>query len=62
MHNYCFVETIIGFDVEEYSVDEGSHHAIFNVTVFSGMLSSAVVVEFFTEDGSGQGKQENFYN
>lgn len=47
---------IVGFDPDVYDVDESGKHVTFNVTHLSGMLNRDVVVEFFTEDGTGQGK------
>ena len=46
---------VIGFQPDQYTVDEGAGSVNFTVLVIDGELDFDVVVEFFTEDGSAQG-------
>jgi hypothetical protein len=47
---------VIGFNPDQYTVDESDGSVNFTVAVLSGELELAVVVEFFTEDGSAEGR------
>ena len=49
---------VIGFQPDQYTVDEGAGSVNFTVLVIDGELDFDVVVEFFTEDGSAQGMHE----
>ena len=49
---------VIGFQPDQYTVDEGAGSVNFTVLVIDGQLDFDVVVEFFTEDGSAQGMYE----
>ena len=61
MTNLCawliFFHTVvvIGFQPDQYTVDEDAGSVNFTVLVIDGQLGSDVVVVFFTEDGSAQG-------
>ena len=46
---------MIGFQPDQYTVDEDAGSVNFTVVVIDGELGFDVVVEFFTEDGSAQG-------
>ena len=46
---------VIGFQPDQYTVDEGAGSVNFTVLVIDGQLDFDVVVEFFTEDDSAQG-------
>jgi hypothetical protein len=47
---------VIGFNPDQYTVDESVGSVNFTVTVLSGELAFDVMVEFFTEDDSAEGK------
>ena len=49
---------VIGFQPDQYTVDEGAGSVNFTVLVIDGELDFDVVVEFFTEDDSAQGMHE----
>ena len=49
---------VIGFQPDQYTVDEGADSVNFTVVVIDGELDFDVVVEFFTKDGSAQGIHE----
>lgn len=53
----CFIEIVIGFIPESYTVGESVGFSNFMIEIISGVPSSniEVVVEFFTEDGSAEG-------
>ena len=52
---FFFVGAVIGFSQEKYYVDENGGNVIFTVVLSGSVLSSSVVVNFFTEDGASQG-------
>ena len=56
--NYLHAVVVIGFQPDQYTVDEGAGSVNFTVVVIDGQLDFDVVVEFFTEDDSAQGMHE----
>ena len=53
---YFFSELIFGFVPSAISVNESEGLVVFNVQLISGILSREIVIEFFSEDGSAEGK------
>jgi hypothetical protein len=47
---------VVGFNPDQYIVDESDGSVNFTVAVLSGELTFDIVVEFFTEDGSAEGR------
>ena len=53
--SYHTTVAVIGFDDTIYYVDESAETAVVTVRLFSGGLSSAVVIRLTTEDNTAQG-------
>lgn len=49
-------EVTFGFVPDTYTVSENERWVVFSVSLVSGILTKEVVIEFFTEDGSGSGE------
>jgi hypothetical protein len=55
------IDVVIGFNPDQYIVDESDGSVNFTVAILSGELAFDVVVEFFTEDGNAEGKRFMLY-
>jgi hypothetical protein len=53
---HIIIDVVIGFNPDQYTVDESDGSVNFTVAVLSGELAFDVVVKFFTEDGSAEGR------
>ena len=51
-----YTEVTIGFGRSSYTIDESDGGVMFMVHVTNGSLSRPVQVDFFTEDGTANGK------
>ena len=52
-----YAELIFGFIPDTYTVNENERWVTFNVSLVSGSLTREVIIDFFTQDGSGLGNR-----
>jgi hypothetical protein len=57
---HIIIDVVIGFSPDQYTVDESDGSVTYTVALLSDELAFDVVVEFFTEDGSAEGKTTCF--